>query len=257
MAMAQAVPTDTNGLPLLLQKIQGELQAGHHSEADLAPDLKQFDALLAAEKGQPTETGAHILFMKALLYADVLDSPRRAKPIFWQIKTNYPNTTFASKTDGALKMMDREENAKKKLATLVPGAAFPDFKEKDVLGQPLSVAQYRGKVVLLDFWATWCPPCRAEIPNVVAAYAQFHDKGLVVIGVSLDQDKDKLLDFIKVNNMTWPQYFDGLGWENKLANLYGIESIPATILIDGQGKIIARDVRGEELKAAVGKALGI
>ena len=95
------------------------------------------------------------------------------------------------------------------------------------------------------------------MPNVVSAYAQFHDKGLVVIGVSLDQDKDKLLDFIKANNMTWPQYFDGLGWENKLANQYGIESIPATILIDGQGKIIARDLRGEELKDAVTKALGI
>ena len=139
----------------------------------------------------------------------------------------------------------------------MPGAVFPDFTEKDVSGRPLSVARYRGKVVLLDFWATWCPPCRAEMPNVVSAYAQFHDKGLVVIGVSLDQDKDKLLDFIKANNMTWPQYFDGLGWENKLANQYGIESIPATILIDGQGKIIARDLRGEELKDAVTKALGI
>ena len=113
ITFGQTAPTDTNGLPHLLQKIQGELQAGHHSEADLAPDLKQFDTLLAAEKGLPTEMGAHILFMKALLYADVLDSPERAKPIFWQIKTNYPNTTFATKIDGALKMMDKEENAKR------------------------------------------------------------------------------------------------------------------------------------------------
>jgi hypothetical protein len=93
---------------------------------------------------------------------------------------------------------------------------------------------------------------------VVATYAKYHDQGFEVIGVSLDKDgdKDKLLSFLKDNDMTWSQYFDGQYWQNKLAVKYGIESIPATILIDGQGKIIGRDLRGDALAQAVATALG-
>ena len=100
------------------------------------------------------------------------------------------------------------------------------------------------------------PPCRGEIPNVVATYQKYHDQGFEIIGVSLDQDRQKLLDYTREQDMTWPQYFDGQGWGNKLAAKYGIESIPATFLLDGNGKIIGRDLRGDELTAAVAKALG-
>jgi thiol-disulfide isomerase/thioredoxin len=118
------------------------------------------------------------------------------------------------------------------------------------------VAQYKGKVVLVDFWATWCMPCRAELPNVIATYAKYHDLGFEIIGVSLDTDKDAMVKFTQENNMTWPQYFDGLKWQNKLVAQYGVEGIPFTILIDPQGNIIDKNVRGEALPVAVAKALG-
>jgi len=124
-------------------------------------------------------------------------------------------------------------------------------------GKPLSIANFKGKVVLIDFWATWCPPCRAEIPNVVATYQKYHDKGFEIIGVSLDEDKAKLIDFTKDQNMTWQQFFDGQGWSNKLAVKYGIQSIPATFLLDGDGNIIGKDLRGDDLTQAVAKALNL
>jgi peroxiredoxin len=153
-------------------------------------------------------------------------------------------------------MKQRQMEAQKIQAALAVGVKFPDFNEKDTAGKPLSIANYKGKVVLIDFWATWCGPCRAELPNVIATYKKYHNQGFEIIGVSLDQDQAKLTGFAKDMNMTWQQYFDSQGWGNKLAVKYGIESIPATYLLDGNGKIIGRDLRGDELTQAVAKALG-
>jgi thiol-disulfide isomerase/thioredoxin len=153
-------------------------------------------------------------------------------------------------------MKQRQMEAQKIQAALAVGVKFPDFNEKDTAGKPLSIANYNGKVVLIDFWATWCGPCRAELPNVIATYKKYHNQGFEIIGISLDQDQAKLTGFTKDMNMTWPQYFDGQSWQNKLAVKYGIESIPATFLLDGNGKIIGRDLRGDELTQAVAKALG-
>jgi thiol-disulfide isomerase/thioredoxin len=109
--------------------------------------------------------------------------------------------------------------------------------------------------VLVDFWATWCGPCVGELPNVLKTYEKHHADGFDIIGISLDQDKAKLTSFTKEKNMTWRQYFDGQVWQNKLAVKYGVNSIPATYLLDGEGKIIAKDLRGEALEEAVTRAL--
>ncbi len=128
--------------------------------------------------------------------------------------------------------------------------AFTDTKGKDV-----DMSKMKDKVVLVDFWATWCGPCIAEMPNVIAAYEKYHDKGFEVIGISLDETKQPLVEFTEGRGMTWPQYFDGKGWENEIAQRYGIKSIPATFLVGKDGKIIASNLRGTQLEEAVEKEL--
>ena len=123
-------------------------------------------------------------------------------------------------------------------------------------GEEIDLAKMKGKVVLVDFWATWCGPCIAEMPNVIKAHSELNEKGFEVIGISLDQDKAALEKFIADNEMPWPQYFDGKGWQNEISGKFGISSIPATFLIGKDGKIIATNLRGAALEEAVTAELG-
>ncbi len=231
----------------LIGKIQTKIKDNKKTEKDLAAELKEFDTLLAKHKGEKADDLANVLMMKATLYLEVLDNGAKGAEVLNQIKRDYPDTKVAK---GADKMLEQA----KAEAGLKEGSQFPDFNEKDLNGKPLSVANHKGKVVLVDFWATWCPPCRAELPNVIKTYQKYHGKGFEIISISLDREKEKLVNFVKDRDkdMAWSQYFDG---EGKLATKYGVNSIPMTYLLDGTGKIIGKGLRGEELEAAVEKAL--
>ena len=122
---------------------------------------------------------------------------------------------------------------------------------KDLDDNDLSLEQYRGKVVLLDFWAVWCGPCVAEMPNVKQVYEKYKDANFQIIGISLDESRDKLVAYLETEGITWPQFFDGNGWKNQVAQMYGINAIPHTYLIDGEGVIRKANVRGRALEPAV------
>jgi peroxiredoxin len=242
-------------LDALIGKVQGKLKDGQNTEKDLAEELKQFDALLAQYKDEKTDEVAQILLMKAMLYVQVFENTEKGLELLKQLKSDFPGTEQAKNADDVIADIQKQEEAKKIQRNLIAGAKFPDFEEKDIAGKPLSIANYKGKVVLLDFWATWCGPCVAELPNVLKTYEKYHAKGFEIIGISLDKEEQALTSFIKKRDMRWQQFFDGKGWGNKLAVKYGINSIPMTYLLDGEGKIVAMNLRGEELDAAVAKIL--
>lgn len=238
----------------LVEAIKAKLAAGKKSEDDLKDELAQFDAIADKYKSD-TEAGSNILFMKAMLYLQIIDQPDKGKEVLAKIKKAYPDTKIGQNIDRVLASIEQQEASNKLNAQLKPGSAFPPFSVTGLDGKPLALESYKGKVVLVDFWATWCGPCVQELPNVLAAYKKFHDKGFEIVGISLDENKEKLESFMKENGMTWPQFFDGKGWGNELAQKYGINSIPATYLLDAEGKIIDSNLRGGGLEPAIAKAL--
>lgn len=136
------------------------------------------------------------------------------------------------------------------------GKIAPDFSAPNPEGKTVSLKESLGKVTIIDFWASWCGPCRAENPNVVALYNELHAKGLNIIGVSLDQDAAKWKEAIAKDKLTWTHISNLKFWQDPIAEKYNVKSIPQTFILDASGKIVAKDLRGDELKAKVLELLG-
>jgi non-specific serine/threonine protein kinase/serine/threonine-protein kinase len=135
------------------------------------------------------------------------------------------------------------------------GESFPQLKFKDLKGNIVNIGKLKGKVVLIDFWATWCGPCTAETPNLISVYNEFKDKGFEIIGISLDKDHEKLNDYLEKNKIQWPNYYDGKSWDNEISSRFGINGIPEIILIDRKGIVREIGLRGDRIREAVSQLI--
>lgn len=185
-----------------------------------------------------------ILLLKQNFYSM---SVEELDPLMPQIPAQYENDETIIRIKG---------NVEKMKATAA-GQKFTDFEMQTPEGETVKLSDYvgKGKVVLVDFWASWCGPCRREMPNLVEAYAKYKDKNFEIVGVSLDRDAEAWKEAIKKLNITWPQMSDLKYWNCEGAQLYAVSSIPHVVLIDGDGTILARGLHGEKLQEKLAEIL--
>jgi peroxiredoxin len=163
-----------------------------------------------------------------------------------------------NKLDPKLKETTQGKKIQQRIANFTDlsiGNIAPDFSAPTPDGKTASLKQSLGKVTIIDFWASWCGPCRKENPSVVALYNEFHSKGLNIIGVSLDKDGKKWMEAIEKDGLTWTHVSNLQFWTDPVAKMYNVNSIPATFILDAEGKIVAKDLRGEVLRAKIAELL--
>ncbi|MDF1740525.1 MAG: TlpA disulfide reductase family protein [Verrucomicrobiales bacterium] len=181
--------------------------------------------------------------------AIVSDQRDQAKAFVSRVKSDFADSPSAGQVTAILDQFGAE--------LYLPGVGDRmDIAFTDLDGKEIDTATMGDKVILVDFWATWCAPCVAEMPTIISAYEEYKDKGFEVIGISLDDSIEAVEKFSAAKGITWPQYCDGKGYDNELAQRFGINRLPASFLVGKGGKIIASELRGDALGEAVKKALG-
>lgn len=203
----------------------------------------RFDELEASQNKIMGEylknnTGSPIALFVLGQYAGYEINPAEIEPIYNKLNKSLRNTPSGKQFAGWLAVA-------KKTAVGQPGM---DFAQPDADGRSVSLTAFKGKYVLVDFWASWCGPCRAENPNVLKAYSKFKDRGFDVLAISMDEKKDKWLAAVQADNLPWTHVSDLKGWNNAAAELYGIRAIPQNVLINPEGMIVAKNLRGDALE---------
>ncbi len=182
---------------------------------------------------------------------------KKVKKTFENLNEELQNTTKGKAITEKLKAIEKNMKNPAAVEKLKSLKMAPEFSAKSPNGTTISLKESLGKVTIIDFWASWCGPCRKENPNVVALYNQFHSKGLNIIGVSLDDDATKWKDAIAKDKLTWNHVSNLKGFEDPIAIQYEIQQIPTTFILDSKGNIVAKDLRGDELKAKVEELLAL
>lgn len=183
------------------------------------------------------------------------------KKIEQGIGEKYPNSKFHVSMSTKVKQIEvriqQEEEAKKLREATEPGNVAPELNFKSPEGEVITLESLRGNYVLIDFWASWCGPCRRENPNVVKAYNKYKDKGFTVYSVSLDKDKGRWVQAIKADGLIWPNHVSDLKqWQSEAVKIYGFRGIPHTVLIDKEGKILQKNLRGPALEQKLEEIFG-
>jgi len=200
----------------------------------MALETAQNKALSKHVKDHPKSYAAAYLAFQMNSYETNLDS---AESAFINMDASIQSSYYGKKLKAVIDA----------LKSTAIGTMAPAFTANDLQGHPVSLASFKGKYLLLDFWASWCGPCRQENPNVVKAYAMYKNKNFTILSVSLDEDKAAWQQAIENDKLSWTQVSDLGGWKSPTAALYNIQSIPSNLLLDPTGKIIAKDLRGNDL----------